>query len=496
MKPVVAAQKISKHFGGVQALQDVSLTLYPGQVRSLVGENGSGKSTLIKIIAGVHQPDSGHIVLNGTPCKHLRPRQAVRAGVQVIYQDFSLFVNLTVAENLALNTQIQSGRRFVNWRQIRRIAAEALAKVGHDIDLGKSVGELTVAEKQLIAIAKALLHNARVIVMDEPTTALTKREVAALFRVIDDLRAKGLSILFVSHKLQEVLEISDTITILRNGRKAAEGDVSQFSRDDLVFHMTGRRVETGTPPARSGASAVLFEVRNLTRTDAFEQISFDVHRGEILGITGLLGSGRAELALALFGLESVDSGTICLEGRDIRLGNVSEAVRAGLACVPEDRTLEGLFPPQSIERNIAIAGLESFANRIGWLRRRSLRASANRWMKDLSIRAPSRQTAVENLSGGNQQKVVLGKWLAAHTKLLILNGPTVGVDIGAKVDVHERIRALAEQGLGAILISDDLPELLSLCRRVLLMSRGRIVKELTSDSLDHDALAAELAELA
>ncbi len=495
MKPVVAAQGISKHFGGVQALRDVSLSLHPGQVRSLVGENGSGKSTLIKILAGVYQPDSGTIHLDGVPCQHLHARQAVRAGVQVIYQDFSLFANLTVAENLALNTQIQSCRRFVNWRQVRRIATEALAKVGHEIDLDKSVADLTVAQKQLVAIAKALLHDARVIVMDEPTTALTKREVAALFRVIDDLRAKGLSILFVSHKLQEVREISDTITVLRSGRKVAEGDASQFSRDDLVFHMTGRRVETGTPPSRPGASQVLFEVRNLTRRNAFEQICFEVQRGEILGITGLLGSGRAELALALFGLEPVDSGTIRLEGRDIRLGNVSEAVIAGLAYVPEDRTLEGLFPPQSIERNMAIAGLGSFANRFGWLRPGQLRATVDRWMKDLSIRAPAQQTAVENLSGGNQQKVVLGKWLAAHTKLLILNGPTVGVDIGAKVDVHERIRSLVEQGLGVILISDDLPELLSLSRRVLLMSRGRIVKELTCESLDHDALAAELAEL-
>ncbi len=492
---LIAARNISKAYGGAQALRDVSLVLNAGEIRCLVGENGSGKSTLIKIIAGAERPDTGAIVVDGKAFPHLEPIEAIRAGVQVIYQDFSLFPNLTVAENLALNTELERGSFLVDWRRVQRTATEALKKLGRDLDLGVEVGELSLADRQLVAIAKALLHNARVIIMDEPTTALTRREVDTLFRLMADVKGRGISVLFVSHKLQEVLEISDALTVLRNGRKVAEGPVSQFSPSDLVRHMTGHPLARHPPQAVARVGASALEVVGLSRRGAFAEVSCEVHEGEIVGITGLLGSGRTELALALFGLAPADAGQIRIHGGATRIRSVPDALRAGIAYVPEDRLTEGIFAEQSIQRNIAVSCLGALANRIGWIRPAPLRTLVKRWMENLKIQAPSPGTPTGHLSGGNQQKVVLGRWLATEAKVLILNGPTVGVDIGAKMDVHEKIRELAGQGIAVLLISDDLPELVELCQRILLLHRGRIVKELQAARCREDDLAAELSAL-
>ncbi len=558
--PIVAANHISKSFGGVQALRDVSVALQQGEVRCLVGENGSGKSTLIKIIAGALRPDSGTIVVGGRQCEHLEPLEAIREGIQVIYQDFSLFPNLTVAENLALNTELERGIRLVNWRSVRHIATEALEKLGHEIDLRKTVGELSVADRQLVAIAKALLHNAKVLILDEPTTALTHKEVRTLFRIVQELRSRGMSILFVGHKLHEVLEISDTITVLRNGQKVAEGNVSQFNYGELVRHMTGRQLQghpsdrgsdrsessgwQGLPNARQcvggpqpqaqfgdglprerrldynksptipkafGLEAAthapvpaetvadedkgLLKVTDLTRKGIFEHISFAVHSGEILGLTGLLGSGRTELARSLFGLEPADAGTIEIGGQIVRSRSAQDAIRSGIAYVPEDRLTEGVFPEQSVERNVVIPSLSSLAGRTGWVRPALLRRVVAQWMSHLRISAPSTRIPVASLSGGNQQKVVLGRWLTTQARVLILNGPTVGIDIGAKFEVHEKIRELARQGMAVLLISDDLPELVEVCRRIIVMHRGRIVKELEAAGCNEDTLAIALSQL-
>ncbi len=492
---IVAANHVSKSFGGVQALQDVSVTLRQGEIRCLVGENGSGKSTLIKIIAGALRPDSGVIALGDRPFTHLEPIQAVREGIQVIYQDFSLFPNLTVAENLALNTELEQGLRLVNWRAIRRIATEAMERLGRDIDLRQTVGELSVADKQLVAVAKALLQNARVLIMDEPTTALTHKEVRTLFEIVQELKHKGLAILFVGHKLQEVLEISDAITVLRNGQKVAEGDVSQFTPGDLVRHMTGRQLPDRSAGIAANVGETVLKVTDLTRTGAFQSIHFELRAGEILGITGLLGSGRTELARALFGLEPADSGRIEIGGQVVRMRTAQDATRAGVAYVPEDRLTEGIFAEQSLERNIAIASLPSLAGPAGWIGPAFLRRVVGQWMTELRIHAPSARMPVANLSGGNQQKVVLGRWLATRAKILILNGPTVGIDVGAKYEVHEKIWELARKGMAVLLISDDLPELVEVCHRILVMHRGRIVKELQAAGCNEDTLAAELGRL-
>jgi simple sugar transport system ATP-binding protein len=492
---IVAARNISKHFGGVQALREVSLTLNAGEIRCLAGENGSGKSTLIKVLAGVEKPDVGELVVDGKSCTHLEPIQAIRAGIQVIYQDLSLFPNLTVAENLALNTEVQHGRMLVNWRRMRRIATEAVERLGRDLDLRARVGELSMADRQLVAIARALLHEARVIIMDEPTTALTRKEVDTLFRIVRDLKHKGLSILFVSHKLPEVLEISDTISVLRNGRNVAEGKTADFRHGSLARHMTGRQSLRGPTDTVGRSGATRLTVTGLSKRGAFEEVTFVAGAGETVGITGLLGSGRRELALALFGLDPAEAGGIQIDGRPVRLRTVQDAMRAGVACVPEDRLTEGIFAEQPLGRNIAVSSVATLATRAGWIRRAPWQDFIGRWMRALAIQAPSARIAVGQLSGGNQQKVVLGRWLATQAKVLILNGPTVGIDIGAKMDVHERIRDLARRGMSVLLISDDLPELAALCSRILLMHRGRIVKELAAAACDEDTLARELSAL-
>ena len=492
---IVAADHISKSFGGVEALRDVSVTLCRGEIRCLVGENGSGKSTLIKIIAGALRPDAGTIAVDSRRFAHLEPIEAIREGIQVIYQDFSLFPNLTVAENLALNTELEQGVRLVNWRRIRRTAAQAMEKLGRDVGLDRTVSELSVADKQLVAIAKALLQNAKVLIMDEPTTALTHKEVRTLFEIVRGLKERGMSILFVGHKLQEVLEISDTITVLRNGQKVAEGDVTQFGHAELVRHMTGRELQDRRAGTAANIGETVLNVTDLTRRGAFASVHFEVRAGEILGVTGLLGSGRTELARSLFGLEPADSGRIEIGGQAIRMRTVQDAIQAGVAYVPEDRLTEGVFAEQSIERNIAISGLSSLAGRAGWIKPASLQRVVGHWMTKLRIQAPSARMPIASLSGGNQQKVILGRWLATQAKVLILNGPTVGIDIGAKSEVHEKIRELARKGMAVLLISDDLPELVEVCRRILVMHRGRIIKELPAAGCNEDTLAAELGRL-
>ncbi|MCU0918001.1 MAG: sugar ABC transporter ATP-binding protein [Planctomycetes bacterium] len=496
MRPaIVAARNISKSFGGVQALREVSVALHRGEIRGLVGENGSGKSTLIQILAGVLGPDAGEIVVDGKTHAHLDPREAIRAGIQVIYQDFSLFPNLTVAENLALNTELEHGTRFVSRRRRRRIATAALARLGRDIDLTQTVAELSVADKQLVAIARALLHNARVIIMDEPTTALTQREVQTLFGIVADLKAQGMSLLFVGHKLQEVLALCDAITVLRNGRNVAEGEAAQFSPGDLVRHMTGRHLQ-GRPRATTvSEDEDLLKVTDLSKAGAFAHVSFAAGAGEVVGITGLLGSGRTELALSLFGLAPADSGTIEIAEQAVRIRSVPDALRAGIAYVPEDRLTEGVFAEQSIERNLAISGLSAWAHPAGWISPARLRRVVAPWLGRLRIQTPSARMPVAGLSGGNQQKVVLGRWLATQARVLILNGPTVGVDVGAKADIHAQIRELVGHGLTALLISDDLRELAEVCDRILVMHRGRIVREIPAAGCDENALARELGRL-
>lgn len=487
---------ISKSFAGVKALEDVSFTINSGEIHCLVGENGSGKSTLIKIIAGVYEPDSGEIVINGKSFERLHPIDSIREGIQIIYQDFSLFPNLTVAENIALNTELEKNKKLVNWNDVKRIAKEALDKINIKLDLDALVEQMSVADKQLIAISRALLQNAQLIIMDEPTTALTQKEVKSLFKVIKSLQAKGISILFVSHKLNEVQEISDRTLILRNGKKIADAPASEIDRAKLVYYMTGKEItETSYEYVpKTDCQDCLLKVENLSSPGRFYDISFDLRPGEIVGITGLLGSGRTELALSLFGVWPAEQGTVSINGKEIKINSIQDAVGHGIGYVPEDRLSEGLFLPQSIGKNLIIRKMDDLLTKSKLIDDRRVEKEISRWVTNLSIKTPDSNLPVQSLSGGNQQRVVLAKWLASSPQILILNGPTVGVDVGSKSDLHEVMRKLAREGMGLLVMSDDIPELLATCNRILLMRKGRIVEAFDRSSVTEKELNLKLVE--
>ena len=483
---------ITKRYSGVTALDAVDFTVQPGEAVCLAGENGSGKSTLIKIISGVEPATEGTVRIAGVDRPVLNPRISAAAGVMVIFQDFSLFPNLTVAENIAFATQLSRHERFFRKAATRNIAKAALDRIGVEIDLDARVETLPVAQKQLVAICRALASQARLIIMDEPTTALTAKEVRRLQGIIRMLKDEGVAVIFVSHKLAEVLDVSEKVVVLRNGKKVAEGPASEFDTASLTYHMTGRDVPEVPPSAVPTAAKPLMEVKGLSKAGAFEGIDFELRTGEVLGITGLLGSGRTSVAKALFGLVAPDAGTITVDGKSVPLGDPQAASMARIGYVPEDRLTEGLFLSQSILRNVSIGRLDAHVSG-GFLNLSALRKEAADWLTRLKVKAPDVTAPVQSLSGGNQQRVALARWLSRAPRVLILNGPSVGVDVGSKADIHDIIRDLAGQGLGVIVISDDLPELLATCHRILVMRGGRIVDALDRQAVTEDDLAQRLA---
>lgn len=486
---ILKADQIKKSFGGVHALQGVSIAIKKGEVHCLAGENGCGKSTLIKVISGFYQPDGGSLEIEGKVCDRVTPTQAIEAGIQVIYQDFSIFPNMTVLENLALNQELAQKQKFVSWKRMRKTAETALAKIGVTIDLDALVETLPVADKQLIAICRALLGNAKLIIMDEPTTALTKKEVASLFVIIRKLQAQGIAVLFVSHKLDEVFEISERFTIFRSGKNVFSGDTKELDDKSFTYYMTGREFDDSARPIPLQSSETCLEVEGLSLQDGFDNISFSLKKGEILGITGLLGSGRTELAQTLFGYRKPDKGTIKIDGKPVSISSVQKAIELGIGYVPEDRLTEGLFLERSIENNILVTELDHLSALFGLLKSGEMDKETKRWVEELSIATRNPELPVQTLSGGNQQKVVLARWLAINLKVLILNGPTVGVDIGAKHDIHALIRKLAESGLSVIVISDDLPEILQTCHRIVIMQAGRLHGEMDAMSISSEELS-------
>ncbi|MCU0908618.1 MAG: sugar ABC transporter ATP-binding protein [Rhodobacteraceae bacterium] len=491
--PLVALDGVTKTYAGITALDGVGMSISAGEAVCLAGENGSGKSTLIKILAGVERPDRGTIAFDGAVQGPLSPRVSADAGIKVIFQDFSLFPNLTVAENIAFSVELGEGARLVRRGRMREIARRVLDRIGVDIPLEVAVETLPVAHKQLVAIARALATDARLIIMDEPTTALTEREVRGLLTIIRRLKADGVAVLFVSHKLAEVLEVCEQVVVLRNGRKVAEGPAGEFDAASLTRHMTGRDVMADPPPPLRADAPVLMEVQGLTKAGAFADVSFILRAGEVLGVSGLLGSGRTALAKALFGLVAPEQGTIRLDGRDVPRGDPIRAAAAGVGYVPEDRLTEGLFLTQSIVQNIAIGRLDAHARTAGVLGLSGLLGEARDWLTRLRVKAPNPDAPVRSLSGGNQQRVVLARWMARSPRVLILNGPSVGVDVGSKAEIHAIIAELAAQGLGVIVISDDLPEVLSTCHRILVMKAGRMVEDIPGGSLNDTELAHRLA---
>ncbi|MDD2458910.1 MAG: sugar ABC transporter ATP-binding protein [Eubacteriales bacterium] len=481
-------RNVSKTFPSVKALDNVSFSVKTGEVHALIGENGAGKSTLIKILAGVYEPDPGaHIEIEGEVIGKLNPITSVRHGISIIFQDFSLFANLTVAENIAISSSLQQGSTLVDWKNMRQIARKAIDYLGVDIPLDSRLGNLSIAKQQLVAIARSLASNAKMIIMDEPTSALSKGEVDILFKIIRNLQADGISVVFVSHKLEELFEVCETFTILRDGKYIGDYPAREMDNSKLISLMVGRSVSYDRLEAKAIGETIL-EVQNLTKAGNFKDISFQLHRGEILGITGLVGSGRTEMVHALFGLNKPDNGTILLNGSPVDFATPSDAVAAGIAFVPENRALEGLVLRQNMRDNITLAVLDQLTNSLKLIDQKRLLNEAEKWIKEINVRPAVPDMPAGQFSGGNAQRIVIGKWLATHPKILIIDEPTNGIDVGAKAEIHRLMRQLADDGMAIIMISSELPEVLAISDRVLVMRRGRINGEFMGSQINSESI--------
>ena len=468
--PVLAMQAISKRFGATRALDGVSLDLRPGEVHALVGENGAGKSTLIKVMTGVYQPDEGTVVVDGEPVSLHCAADAQARGIAAIFQEPLIFPDLSVAENIYIGHRDQG--RVVHWKRMCADAAEILARLDVHIDPRLPAAGLPVAAQQAIEIAKAISLDVRVLIMDEPTAALSAHEVERLFRQVRRLREEGVAVLFISHRLDEVFELADRISVFRDGRHVATHDTGDVTRAELISAMVGRQVSDFYARHDHRAGDVVLRVRDLGRTGAFSGISFDVRAGEVLGLAGLVGAGRTDVALALFGVAPAEAGTVELDGERVDIRTPRHALDHGVAYLSEDRRHVGLSLPQSVTANITLPSLARYASRLGLVDRRDERRAAEGFQERLRIRTPGLNQAVGLLSGGNQQKTMLAKWLNTEPRVLILDEPTRGIDVGAKAEVHGIVDELARAGLAIVLISSDLPEVLAVSDRVLVMREG------------------------
>ncbi|WP_345816450.1 sugar ABC transporter ATP-binding protein [Paraburkholderia sp. PREW-6R] len=494
-QPFLQVVGIHKRFTGVHALRGVSLSFERGQIYHLLGENGCGKSTLIKIISGAQPPDEGELVIEGVRHARLSALESLAAGIETVYQDLSLLPNMNVAENVALTSELAThdGKlaRTFDRRALARTAARALESVGlpGDPDFQATlIEQLPLATRQLVAIARAIASEAKFVIMDEPTTSLTQKEVDNLIAVLANLRAQGVTVLFVSHKLDECYAIGGEVIVLRDGQKMAEGPIANFTKAQISELMTGRHLSNERYRQEAVAKEVVLDVRGFTRAGQFSDVSFALHGGEILGVTGLLDSGRNELARALAGVAPAQSGQVTLDGHAVSLRTPSDAKNHRIGYVPEDRLNEGLFLDKPIRDNVITAMISDLRDRFGQIDRARAHELAEQTVKDLQIATPGVDKPVQSLSGGNQQRVLIGRWLAIDPRVLILHGPTVGVDVGSKDIIYRIMQRLSQRGIGIILISDDLPELLQNCDRILMMKKGRVASEYQADALNEAEL--------
>ncbi len=494
MEPILSASNISKSFIGVRALNNIDITINAGEIHCLAGENGCGKSTLVKCISGVYTPDEGTIQIEGQTCGSMTPIEAMNHGIQVIYQDLSLFQHMTVAENIAISKLKFENTKIINWKTIKAIAKEQLDKIGVTMDLDETVGEISMANKQMVAICRALAQNAKILFMDEPTTALTKTEVSHLMKVMLELKKKGLAIVFISHKLDEVFEVADKITIFRNGNKIGDFNSSDLDEKSLSYYMTGREIEYPRYHRTYKDNTPILSVEHLTRKGQYEDMSLTVRPGDIIGLTGLLGSGRTELAMSLFGLNKTQAGVIKVNGKEVDINSPMVAKKYGIALLPEDRSREGLFIERKIKENISAPIIDTICKK-GIVNRKKENEIAEKYVEELKVRTPSIETVVGTLSGGNQQKVVISKWIATSPKVFIMDTPTVGIDIGSKAEIYEQIHKFADEGMAIILISDEIQEVMANCNRVLVMAHGKCVVELSEEDLMQEGADKHLAEI-
>lgn len=485
--PFLRLKNVSKTFPGVNALSNINFDVRHGEVHGLIGENGAGKSTLIKVLAGVYQPDPGaEIEIEGEKIDMLTPTESMRRGIMVIYQDFSLFPTLSVKENIAFSQQIEKRRKIIDWKEMEKTSQKALSILGVDIDLNAKLSSLSTARQQLVAIARALVYDAKLLVMDEPTSALSSGEVAHLFRVVEDLKRRGMSIIFISHKLDELFQITDRMTVLRDGQYIGTRMSNETNTDEIITMMVGREIKE-EHIGGTNIGEVILEVKNISKRGNYQDISFKLRKGEVLGITGLVGAGRTETVRALFGLNPPDSGEIYLEGKKIAPKSPAEAQALGIAYVPESRQTEGLVLQQDSESNITLSILKKFVKR-GLISFADRKKEAVSLIEKLNVKPAYPFMQVAKLSGGNQQKVVVAKWLATNPKVLIVDEPTNGIDVGAKTEIHLLLRRLADEGMAVIMVSSELPEILSISDRVLVMRRGRINGEFDAEGLTQEQI--------
>lgn len=497
-EPILEVRNISKSYVGVQALDNVTMSVAPGEVRCLVGENGSGKSTMIKTIGGAVVADEGEILIGGVSFgSSIHPVEAIRHGIQIIYQDLSLFPNLTVAENISMNGMIEQHRRLTNWKEMRRIAQETLNQLEEDLDVDMLLDQCSTAQRQIVAISRALTQGAKLIIMDEPTSAITAKDVSRLFRMVRRLNAQGVAMVFISHKLDEVFEIADTVTVLRDGRKVGDYPAKELDQEKLTYLMSGQNLEykpfSFDPEAEE--APLLLETRGLTLHEQFTDVNLKIYGGEVVGLIGLVGSGRTELALSLFGLNPPDEGDIFVEGRQVNIAGPQDAKRYGISYLPEDRHGQGLFEDQTIADNVVVTVIDRLREFLGLVDNHKREAVWRQWIDRLRVKTPSAQNVVSTLSGGNQQRVVLAKWLAPEPKVFILDGPTIGVDVVSKARIHDVVQELARSGIGVLVISDEVTEILQVCSRALVMQDGRIVAEFRDlKSANGDELSKIIAQ--
>ncbi len=481
--PALAVRDIKKAFAGNPVLLGVSLDVRPGEVHALVGENGAGKSTLMNIMTGNHQPDSGEILVKNRPVRLSDPASARSHGIGIVHQELSLSPNMTVAENIYCGREPTRFLGFINGKKMRSQARELFSRIGLDINPETKAGDLSVAWQQMVEISKALSLNANVLIMDEPTSALSDSEIEYLFKIVENLRNNGVAIIYISHKLGEVFRLADRISVLRDGVLVKTMNKAETDTDEIIRLMVGRDIKDLYPPKASSIGEELFSVEGLQLPGKVRDVSFSLRRGEIIGFAGLVGSGRTETARAVFGAERPAAGKIRLRGNEIRIAGPGDAIRKGICYLSEDRKEFGLFLSMSVRRNLAASALPSFSSRLQVLDFNKVRKASHDLMESLDIRPRQDELNIINLSGGNQQKAMLAKWLAANPTILIADEPTRGVDIGAKVKIHQRLRELAESGVGVIVISSELPEVLGLSDRVLVFRNGTIVADMKNDTL-------------
>jgi rhamnose transport system ATP-binding protein len=484
----IALAGASKSYGAVRAAHNVSIALRAGEVRALAGENGAGKSTIVRLLAGVQRPDEGEVLVDGEPVDFHGPADARERGVAVIYQEPTLFPDLSVAENVMMGRHPLGSLRRIDRRALHRTVAELMDRLGVKLDPEQPVRGLSIADQQIVEIAKALSFDARVLIMDEPTAALSGHEVERLFGVVRALRERGAAVLFISHRLDEIFTICDTVTVMRDGEVTHDGPTAELNTDELVRRMVGRELSQLFPKQVAEIGETVLRVDRLTREGVFVDVSFEVRRGEIVALAGLVGAGRSEVARAIFGIDRPDGGQVEVGGRPLKPGSPATAMRAGIGLVPEDRRQQGLVMELSIERNVGLTRLQALGGTLGVIGSGAEAKLASDWATKLQLKFHRLADPVGFLSGGNQQKVVLAKWLATSPKVLIIDEPTRGIDVGTKAEVHRLMSELAGEGLAVLMISSELPEVLGMADRVLVMHEGRLVRELSRAEADEESV--------